>query len=280
MLPPTPWMSGMAIQSPSPPVQGTQSVSRAVALLRAVARDNEKGARLSGLARNVGLNAVTARRLLSVLVHEGLLDFDPHKKTYTIGIALYHIGSAAKQFEIRDRFRGTLEKIADQTEDTVFLFIRRGNDAICIDRIEGRFPIRALLVDVGVSRPLGLGASGLALIAFLPPDEFQKVFSVNLKQYNSFPDLKPGTIMDLAKKSIKRGYVVSESLFWPGVTAVSVPVFDDQMDVIAAVSVTAISPRMTRNRQAEVARIIQNCLRQSDFRIYSKVSFNQKGKGG
>ena len=262
-------------------VQGTQSVSRAVALLRAVARDNENGARLSSLARNVGLHAVTARRLLSVLVHEGLLSFDAQKKTYKIGIALYHIGSAAKQFEIRDQFRSTLERIADQTEDTVFLFVRQGNDSICIDRIEGRFPIRALLVDVGVSRPLGLGASGLALIAFLPRDQFEKAFSDNLKQYSSFPDLKPETILDLARKSQKRGYVVSESLFWPGVTAVSIPVFDDQGAVIAAVSVTAISSRMNRSRQTDVAKTIQNCLMQSNFRIDgSKASFNHKGEGG
>jgi DNA-binding IclR family transcriptional regulator len=270
----------MTNQGTSQAVQGTQSVSRAVALLRAVARDTENGARLSSLARNVGLHAVTARRLLSVLVHEGLLSFDPQKKTYKIGIALYHIGSAAKQFEIRDHFRSMLEKIADQTEDTVFLFVRRGNDAICIDRIEGRFPIRALLVDVGVSRPLGLGASGLALIAFLPRDRFEKAFSANLKQYSSFPDLKPETILDLARKSLKRGYVVSESLFWPGVTAVSVPIFDDQSDVIAAISVTAISPRMTRKRQTEVARTIQNCLRQSEFGIHRRASFNHKGEGG
>ncbi|MDO8971128.1 MAG: helix-turn-helix domain-containing protein, partial [Saprospiraceae bacterium] len=131
-------MSEMATQRRSPPVQGTQSISRAVALLRAVARNNENGAQLSKLARNVDLNVVTARRLLSVLVHEGLLSFDQQKKTYQIGIALYHIGSAAKQFEIRDRFRSTLEKIADLTEDTVFLFVRRGNDATCIDRLEGR----------------------------------------------------------------------------------------------------------------------------------------------
>ena len=267
----------MTQQGTSQAVQGTQSVSRAVALLRAVARDNENGARLSNLARNVGLHAVTARRLLSVLVHEGLLSFDPQKKTYQIGIALYHIGSAAKQFEIRDQFQSALEKIADQTEDTVFLFVRRGNDAICIDRIEGRFPIRALLVDVGVSRPLGLGASGLALIAFLPRDQFEKAFSANLKQYSSFPDLKPETILELARKSQKRGYVVSESLFWPGVTAVSVPVFDDQGAVIAAVSVTAISSRMNRSRQTDVAKTIQNCLRQSDFRIDdSKVSLNHQ----
>src|SRR5512145_2512871 len=110
----------MTTEKPSPPVQGAQSVSRAVALLRAVARNSEDGARLSNLAKSVGLHAVTARRLLTVLVHEGLLSFDPQKKTYKIGIALYHIGSAARQFEIRDRFRSTLERIADKTEDTVF----------------------------------------------------------------------------------------------------------------------------------------------------------------
>jgi len=257
----------MTKQSAPPPVQGAQTVSRAVALLRAVARNGDEGARLSTLARNVGLNTVTTRRLLLVLVHEGLLSFDPNRKTYSVGIALYHLGSTAKQFEVRDRFRGTLERIADQTEDTVFLFIRRGNDAICIDRIEGRFPIRALLVDVGVSRPLGLGASGLALIAFLPPGQFDQIFSANLKQYNSFPNFDPKTILDLTKKSRKRGYVVSESLFWPGVTAVSVPVFEEQCNVIAAVSVTAISSRMNRGRQAEVAKTIQYCLTQSDFQI-------------
>lgn len=253
----------MAQQGSSQAVQGTQSVSRAISLLRAVARYNEGGARLSTLARNVGLHTVTARRLLSVLATEGLVSFDPRKKLYKIGIALYHIGSAAKQFEIRERFRNILEKIADETEDTVFLFIRLGNDAICVDRIEGRFPIRALTVDVGVIRPLGIGAGSLALIAFLPRDQFEDAFSANLNRYKSFHNLDPQMILDSAQKSRKRGHVVSEGLFWPGVTAISVPVFDAQGRVIAAITVSAISSRMNRSRQKHVSEIIKNYMRQS-----------------
>jgi DNA-binding IclR family transcriptional regulator len=253
----------MAQRGTSQAIQGTQSVSRAISLLRAVARHNESGARLSSLARNVGLHAVTARRLLSVLVTEGLVSFDTRKKIYKIGIALYHIGSAAKQFEIRERFRSVLERIADETEDTVFLFIRLGNDSLCVDRIEGRFPIRALTVDVGVSRPLGIGASGLALIAFLPRDQFQEAFSANLNRYKSFRTLDPQVILELARKSQKRGYVVSEGLFWPGVTAISLPVFDPQGGVSAAITVSAISSRMSRARQKHVADLIRNYLRQS-----------------
>jgi DNA-binding IclR family transcriptional regulator len=246
----------MAQQAISEAVQGTKSVSRAISLLRAVARYDEDGAHLSTLARNVDLHVVTARRLLSVLAVEGLVSFDPQTKLYKIGIALYHIGSAAKQFEIREKLRSTLEKIADETEDTVFLFVRRSNDAVCIDRIEGRYPIRALSVDVGMSRPLGIGASGLALIAFLPHDQFEEAFSASLKHYKSSYNFDPQKILALAKKSQKKGYVVSESLFWQGVTAVSVPVFDAQGGVIAAISVSAISPRMNRSRQKEVSEIL------------------------
>jgi DNA-binding IclR family transcriptional regulator len=46
--------------------------------------------------------------------------------------------------------------------DTVFLIIRSGNDCMCVDRIEDRYPIRALTIDGGVSRPLGIGAGSLA----------------------------------------------------------------------------------------------------------------------
>ena len=198
-----------------------------------------------------------------MLATEGLVSFDPRKKLYKIGIALYHIGSAAKQFEIRERFRNILEKIADETEDTVFLFIRLGNDAICVDRIEGRFPIRALTVDVGVIRPLGIGAGSLALIAFLPRDQFEDAFSANLNRYKSFHNLDPQMILDSAQKSRKRGHVVSEGLFWPGVTAISVPVFDAQGRVIAAITVSAISSRMNRSRQKHVSEIIKNYMRQS-----------------
>ena len=186
---------------------GAQSLQRAIGLLRAVARRNDSGARLSILARDLALHPATARRLLSVLTAEGLLSFDPISKIYRLGIALYHLGSSAKQFAIREQFRRTPEKIAEETEDTVFLIIPSGNDCICVDRIEGRYPIRALTIDVGVNRPLGIGAGSLALIAFLPREDFEAVVSANAKRYKMFNNLTADIIRELAQKSQKRGYV-------------------------------------------------------------------------
>ena len=69
-------------------IPGAQSLHRAIALLRAVARHNDKGARLSHLSREVNLHIATARRLLTVLTMEGLTTYDPLSKHYRLGIGL------------------------------------------------------------------------------------------------------------------------------------------------------------------------------------------------
>ncbi len=62
--------------------RGTQSVQRAMTLLKAVAEHNKQGANLSRLARKVGLHVATARRLLQGLVEEGIITYDPITKLY------------------------------------------------------------------------------------------------------------------------------------------------------------------------------------------------------
>jgi DNA-binding IclR family transcriptional regulator len=237
---------------------GAQSLHRAISLLRTVARHNNKGARLSQLSREVSLHVATARRLLTVLTMEGLTAYDPNSKCYSLGIGLYHLGSMAQQFTIRDQLHSTLEEIASETEDTVFLLVRSGNDALCIDRVEGKFPIRALTIDVGMRRPLGVGAGSLALIAFLPDEQFKAFTSANEHRYPEHRNLNVNIIQKLAKRSRKKGYVLSDDLFWEGVISISVPIYNKKNDIIAAITVTAIADRMTASRQKQISSLLKS----------------------
>ena len=240
---------------------GTQSIHRALALLRAVARHNQHGVKLSVLAREVDLHVATTRRLLSVLTLNGFTAYDPVTRLYRLGMALYHLGSSAQQFTLRDQFRPILQRIAQETEDTVFLLIRSGYDGLCVDRVEGRFPIRALMVDVGISRPLGVGAGSLALISFLPEEQFELILKANDCRFSE-NNIESEVIRKLAMDSRDRGYVVSEELFWPGVNSVGVPIRSPENEVIAAITVTAIASRMIRQRQKAVAQIIMRAAEQ------------------
>jgi DNA-binding IclR family transcriptional regulator len=240
------------------PYAGAQSVHRAIALLRSVAKYNEKGgANLSKLAREVGLHVATAHRLLTALTSEGLITHDPFSKVYHLGIELFSLGSAAYQFSIRDRYRNVIEQISQNTGDTVFLLIRSGNDVMCIDRVEGKFPIRTMTIDIGARRPLGIGAGSLSLIAFLPDEQFENIVIANERRYPRYKDLTADHIRRLAKKARRLGYVVSKGLFHEEATSVGVPVFDKHGEVIAAITVSAINQRMGSDRRDRISSLVK-----------------------
>jgi len=193
--------------------KGTQSVQRTVLLLRTVAKYSKQGVNLSKIARDTELHTATVHRILSALVLEGFLTYDSVSKLYHLGIELYHIGMEAHHFSICERYHSVIEKIAEKTEDTVFLLIRSGNDVLCLDRVEGEFPIRAMTIEIGARRPLGIGAGSLALIAFLPEEEFEMVLSDNQDRYPDYKGLTKSAISKLVKNSQKNGFIVSKGLF-------------------------------------------------------------------
>jgi DNA-binding IclR family transcriptional regulator len=238
--------------------KGVQTIFRAIAVLNEVAKNNDQGTALSNIARSVDLNISTTHRILSALKSERFIDHDPGSKLYHIGIALYHLGASAHQFSICNHFRDSLEIIANNTEDTTFLLIRSGYDALCVDRAEGKFPIRTLTFDIGSRRPLGIGAGGLALISFLPDEEIQEIINANKWRYPYCNNRTPKEIRAFISQSRKLGYALSKGNVTPGATAVAIPVYDDYGTIIAAISVAAIDQRMGKERINNIARIIKS----------------------
>lgn len=79
--------------------KGTQSLSRAISVLRAVAGAPAQGARLSDLVEGTGLSKATAHRLAATLVHEGLLAYDAASRFYTFGEFFREVGERAGRKE-------------------------------------------------------------------------------------------------------------------------------------------------------------------------------------
>lgn len=237
---------------------GVQSVRRAASLLRAVARHNENGIRLTPLCKDVGLKTATAHRLLNTLAEEGFVTHDPFSKRYNLGLELFTLGTAAHQFALRDYFLDPMERIAQQTEDTVFLFIRSGNSSLCLFRVEGKFPVRTLTVDVGARRPLGVGAGSLALMAYLPDDQVERIIEANADLYDDYNNQVPADMRRLVAQARELGYALSDRQLTPEVSAVGLPVKNDEGKVVAAISVAAIPVRMGLARREEIVRIVQS----------------------
>ena len=72
--------------------KGAKSIYRTIGLLRTIAAYNEPGINLSDLSRKTTLPVATVHRIVSVLVSEELVSFDPLSKCYRLGFGLYMLG--------------------------------------------------------------------------------------------------------------------------------------------------------------------------------------------
>ncbi len=237
---------------------GTQSIQRAAQLVRTVAARSSGGVRLAEIAQHARLERSTARRILKCLVDEGFLMQDAATHRYFLGPLVFELGFAvAPQFNIVDICRGALGRIAERTGDTVFLVVRSGYDSVCVDRREGSFPIKTLMLDVGTRRPLGAGACGIALLMGLPDEAIEEIVAANARQFAAYNGLNVPALMRLLRRAKALGYALNDIHITPGAISVALPIRSGFGTAFAAVSVGAIAGRMAPARQREIASILR-----------------------
>ena len=66
-----------------------------------------------------------------------------------------------------------MERIHERVGETVFLLVRRGRNAVCIERLEG-LRVQSLALRLGGSLPLHAGAGPRALLAWEPEAEWEE----------------------------------------------------------------------------------------------------------
>lgn len=238
-------------------VASVQTIGRASLILRALAEGAAEGMRLSGVARATGLGKSTVLRLLKALIDVGYVEFDDRAKLYRMGYALFALGQAAGRFHLVDLAAAGLDRLAARTGDTVFLSVRRGDAALCVDRRTGSFPIRTLTLSVGDRRPLGVGAGSLALLAFEPEAEVERILQANRAERAGYDAFDDDALRWMIGHARDKGYAFNDGRIVTAMNAVGVPVLDRAGQVVAALSVAAIQERMTPDRVAGLVEMLR-----------------------
>jgi DNA-binding IclR family transcriptional regulator len=238
------------------PVGGTQSIERVVSLLRVVASRGRGGMRLGEITAASGLPSSTCFRMLQRLESEGVLERHAVTRKYLLGPLLYELGLLAQpRFQLAQRCENTLATLAELTQDTVYLSERRGNEAVCSARALGDYPIKALTLDVGVRRPLGVGAGGLAILCALPPAEADDIITGHAERYPKLSSLTAERVRELVEQGREQGFAFLDGPVHPGTAAVGVII--PAVAPMAAISVAAISSRLDQARRLEIAAQLQ-----------------------
>lgn len=121
-------------------------------------------------------------------IRNGFADQDSGTRRYVLGLEVYSLAAvASNRFDLVGVARAALRRLNSTTGDTAMLCLRSALDIVCVDLETGGFPIRTLPMDLGSRRPIGAGASGIAVLAALPEFEAARVLERNAARLAGVP---------------------------------------------------------------------------------------------
>ena len=237
-------------EEPAQSLAGLRTLERGLDVLDLFCHGSKKMT-LSEIAAEIKLSPSTTSRLLNTLILRGYLSRDEETKKFGIGSqALRLTTSAFRTFDLRPLAVPVMRKLAEQYNESITLYVIQNGYRVCIERIETTHALRHV-VNVGDRLPLARGASGKALLAWLPESELAAT-------------LLPGETVstaDLAKIR-KQGFALSMGERDQGVGAIAAPVFDADGRVMCALSLSAPIIRLNREAFEKIAPDIINSANQ------------------
>jgi DNA-binding IclR family transcriptional regulator len=249
--------STMAADAGREPRDGTQTIQRAVMVLRLMTRRGAGGWRPSEITRASGLTHPTCRRILKCLTDERLVVRDPVTNRYRLGPLNYELGLASGiRLEFRDQLRPALERVAAASGDTVYLHIRSGLETVCIDRVEGSFPIRAVTLEVGGRRPLGFGSAGLALLAAMDDREVSDVLDALDNEIAGSPRVTRESLLKSVAAARASGFGIIRDTTVLGVGAIGVVLPPKADRPTLGVGLAMVTERLSPARVRSLHRLL------------------------
>lgn len=226
-----------------------RAVGRALAIFDAFDNDH-LGLSLQEIAERIHMPKTTAFRLVATLERAGFL-IRMDNQRYCLSLKLARLGGLVRStLGIRDIARPVMLQVNEQVSETITLNAIVGNDRMVLDVVDTPSPLMSM-ARPGERMPLLLSASARVLMAYMPPDDLQRVLAANAKT----PDFDRAALDRELSRFKKQGFGISRGQRVPGLTAIAVPIFDIHDQVRYCLSLTGPSVRVD-SRDHELAEIM------------------------
>ncbi len=248
-----------------------RSVSRALDILFALERGPQS---VSAVARTAGLSTVTTRRLLTSLAHRDLVVPDRTTPTYRLGPGCFGILDAVVRGAggLDVIAEAILAKLAEETGETVALYVRAGPRRICVAQVPSAQPVR-FTARLGMDNPIHTGAMGKVLLAFSDAAERDEILDrTELTAYTPATITDRGVLDRELAKVREAGYAESRGERSAGVAAISAPVYGPDKGVLAALAILGPSERLDDDVLARLRRPLIAAAREITRRVASSTT--------
>lgn len=238
-------------QSKGPPSQ-VQSVDRAISVLELLARNGETG--ITAIAQELGVHKSTASRLVSVLEARGLVEQLGERGKYVIGFGIVRLaGAATGRMDLARLGRQTCQTLAESLGETVNIAVADEGGAINISQARGSAAITTQNW-TGQRTPLHATSSGKVLLAYMPDTERRRILRRRLEQFTPRTTTDAAELGTELERVAEDGYAACFEELELGMHAVAVPIHGAHGEVVAAMSASGPSYRLSRQRVRQLVR--------------------------
>lgn len=216
----------------------------------------EKPLGITDIARSTGLSKAVVHRIVQELCNSSFVWQNPQTRKYQPGISAFALADAANQSsQFRRIGLELLADLAEHTGETATLSGRIGHRRIYIGQVESAQLVR-ISVQVGSAQPLTIGASGAAILAFLPENEIEATLSTMTQSDADRAEPDPAALRERLKLVAQQGYARSHGERIADATSFAAPVRNRFGDVIGCMSAAALTSRLTPGRERDLASYV------------------------
>ncbi|MEO1041639.1 MAG: IclR family transcriptional regulator [Pseudomonadota bacterium] len=225
---------------------GIQVITRAAEILRQLKRDNS-GQSLGSIAVQTGLPRSTVQRIVHALVAEAFVTTSGKDGDLRLGPEIQSL-AAAGRIDVVSVMRPQLERLSEQTDETVDLAVFQHAHMVFVDQIIGKERLAAVSLP-GQEFPLTNTANGKAILSKLSESQAVDIY----RREGLGRDLRV-FLNDLAAIQ-ERGIAFDEDDHTDGISAAGVA-FQTVGDEFYAVSIPAPSQRFSKKRDMIVEHLL------------------------
>jgi DNA-binding IclR family transcriptional regulator len=215
---------------------GTQSIERAIQVLKVLVERGGVGWRLLDLAEHCGLEHATTHRILAALLRERLAEQRPDRR-YVAGPLAFELGVSMRAYTgFQAACRQPLASLARKLGGVAIVCERSDTHFVCIAR-EGRH-VNAMTTSV----------SGVAILAAMPPAVARPIIAENFGQIGRFGESRISALRTMIRRSLATGYGISQGHVVPGIGAVGMAIRDSGGAPFASVAIVGTAENFVAER--------------------------------
>ena len=257
-----------------------QAVAHALALLEEFSGDTDELG-VTELSKRLKLHKNNVFRLLATLEERGYIEQNRATENYRLGIKSLELGQTfIKQMGVLRQARPIMERLSEELQENTYVGVIRNHNVVYLDVVESNQAVR-VVSRVGSQLPVWCSAIGKAQVAYISLGELDKILP-SARDWRQCTENSIKNREELLKELEtvrKLGYAVDNEEYDLDVKCVGAPIRDYTKRVVAGISVSGPSFRLSAERIVdEVGPAVKKAAADISRRLGYEVALNVAGE--